>query len=67
MGEERRRRMMAFFDRNYEFILGFILALAIAIGAVAIYNDIQFNAQCDGEIIENWYGKERCVLVVVER
>ena len=63
--------MRAFVKQNDEFmfgfILGFIIALAIAIGAVAIYNDIQFNAQCDGEIIENWYGKERCVTVVEER
>lgn len=59
--------MSAFIDRWGDFLLGVLMGLALAITAVGIYNTVQFDMQCDGEIIENWYGKERCVTVVEER
>lgn len=43
--------------------IGFFFGVCIALTGVVIYNDIQFRAECDGEIVENWYGKERCVIV----
>jgi hypothetical protein len=50
----------------YEVLIGFLVGLFVAVCAIAIYNDIQFEVQCDKTVVEDRWGRERCVTVVEE-
>lgn len=54
-------------DLTLAMVIGFLIGIVTAVAAVAIYNDIQFEVQCDKTVVSDTWGRERCVTVVEEK
>lgn len=54
-------------DLTLAMVIGFLIGIVTAIAAIAIYNDIQFEVQCDKTVVSDNWGRERCVTVVEEK
>lgn len=53
-------------DLTMAMVIGFLIGVLVAVAGIAIYNDIQFEVQCDKTVVSDTWGRERCVTIVEE-